>query len=358
VTERDVVVDANALRAFVARMFESAAMPIDDARFCARSLVQANLWGFDSHGVLRLPLYLRRLRSGGVNPRPAIRKVRGDAAFEVLDGDAGMGFLVARNAMIRAIELAERFGLGGVCAVNSNHFGAAGLYTRVAAERGLVGIAMSNSVAKVVAPGGSSAITGSNPLSVAIPTYGAFPFVLDMSLSAAAGGRLLQASRRGERIPLGWATDRHGRPTDDPDEAFAGFYMPSGGVKGLGLSYVIDILCGVVAGGPFGPMLTSMFQEGTPGRTGHMMIAMDISAIISPELMRERMGDFVAAVKASPMLDESGEMIVPGEIAHRTETRRAAGGIPLPLSLYEELVALGGGLSPEARPEGNVASEG
>ena len=353
--ERALLVQADVLRTFVVHLFESTSMPLNDARFCAQCLVQANLWGIDSHGVLRLPLYLRRLRSGGVNPRPTIRRVRGEAAVEVLDGDAGMGFVVARDAMHRAVALAESSGLGGVATVNSNHFGAAGLYTRMAAERGLVGIAMSNSVAKVVAPGGASAITGSNPLSIAIPTYGAFPFVLDMSLSAAAGGRLLQASKRGERIPLGWATDRHGRPTDDPDEAFAGFYTPAGGVKGLGLSYVVDILCGVVAGGPFGTSLTSMFDEGTPARTGHMMIAMNISGIISPDQMRERMGDFVAGVKASPMLDDSAEMLVPGERAHRTELQRRGAGIPLPMPVYEELLALGRDLAPKAKLEGKVA---
>lgn len=353
--ERDVLVEADALCTFAARLFASTSMPIHDARFCAQCLVQANLWGVDSHGVLRLPLYLRRLRGGGVNPRPTIHRARGSAAIEVLDGDAGMGFIVARDAMIRAIALAEESGLGGVGVVNSNHFGAAGLYTRLAAERGLVGIAMSNSVAKVVAPGGSRPITGSNPLSVAIPTYGAFPFVLDMSLSAVAAGRLLLARQRGERIPLGWATDRRGRPTDDPDEAFAGFYAPAGGVKGLGLSYVIDILCGVIAGGPFGTALTSMLDVRVPAQTGHMLIAMNISVIISPDRMRERMGDFVAGVKASPMLDDSAEMLVPGERAHRTEVQRRAEGVPVPEPLYEELVALGRDLAPKARLDGKAA---
>ncbi len=176
-----------------------------------------------------------------------------------------------------------------------------------------------------------------------------------MSLSAVAGGKLLLASKRGERIPLGWATDRNGHPTDDPDEAFAGFYAAAGGIKGLGLAYVVDILCGVLVGGPFGTALTSMFDEATTGQTGHMMIAMDMSSIASPDEVRERMGEFVAAVKASPMLDDSAEMMIPGEIAYRTEVHRRTAGIPLPVPLYEELTELGRVIDPQAQLDGEVA---
>jgi LDH2 family malate/lactate/ureidoglycolate dehydrogenase len=186
-------------------------------------------------------------------------------------------------------------------------------------------------------------VVGNNPLSIAIPTYGEFPFVLDISLSAVAGGKLLLASKKGERIPLDWATDREGRPTDDPDEAFAGFLLPMGGYKGLGLAYAVDILCGVITGGAFLQGMKGMYKyPDDPSLTGHFMIALNVEAILGREAMQARMARFTDTIKASPMWDESREMLLPGEIEHRTAVARKQNGIPLPPNLYEELKALGG----------------
>ncbi len=240
--ENEVLVKPDVLESFVTDLFEQAGMTRDDAAYSAHALVQTNLWGVDSHGVLRAAIYIERLRKRAVNPRPQIKTIRGGFALEVIDGDDGLGLIVGRAAMNRAIKLAEKFNVGVVGAIKSNHFGAAALYARLAAERGMIGIAMTNVVPNVVAPGGSKPITGNNPLAIAIPTFGEFPFVLDMSMSAVAGGKLLLAAKKGQRIPLDWATDKEGHPTDDPNIGFNGFLLPMGGYKGLGLSYVVDIL--------------------------------------------------------------------------------------------------------------------
>lgn len=339
--DNDLLVKPEDLEPFVSELFRRAGLSADDAAFCARCLVDTNLWGIDSHGVLRLPTYIQRLRKRAMNPRPKTRIVRGGAALEVLDGEDGPGFIVGRDAMLRAIELAEVHNVGVVGAIRSNHFGAAALYARLAVERGMVGIAMTNVIPNIVAPGGSKPITGNNPIAIAIPTYGDFPFVLDMSLSAVAGGKLLLASKKGEKIPLDWATDKDGRPTDDPDKAFAGFLLPMGGFKGLGLSYAVDILCGLITGGVFGDEMKSMYAHpDEPSLTGHLMIALNLSAIISPEEMKTRMAAFYARIKASPMLDPKAEMLLPGEIEHRTAQVRRAQGLPIPPTLYDELLAL------------------
>lgn len=341
-SDQEVRVSAEELEPFVDEIFRRAGLAADDAAFSARCLVDTNLWGIDSHGVLRLPAYVQRLRKRAMNPQPRTRLVRGSQGLEVVDGDDGPGFLVGRDAMLRAIELAEAHNVGIVGAIRSNHFGAAALYARLAAERGMVGIAMTNVIPNVVAPGGSRPVTGNNPIAIAIPTYADFPFVLDMSLSAVAGGKLLLASKKGEKIPLDWATDKDGRPTDDPDKAFAGFLLPMGGFKGLGLSYAVDILCGLITGGVFGDQMKSMYAHpDDPSLTGHLMIAVNLAAIITPEEMKARMAAFHARIKASPMLDPKAEMFLPGEIEHRTAQRRLEQGIPLPPKLHNELVALG-----------------
>lgn len=341
-SENQVRVRPVVLQNFLTELFQKAGMPEGDAAFQSEAMVATNLWGVDSHGVLRAPTYVKRLRQGAINPKPSVKTIRGAGALEVIDGDDGSGFVVGRVAMRRAIELAREYNVGVVGAVRSNHFGATALYARLAAEDGMVGIAMTNVTPNMVAPGGRQPITGNNPLAIAVPSFGPFPFVLDMSLSAVAGGKLLLASAKGERIPLDWATDNEGRPTDDPAKAFAGFLLPMGGHKGLGLSYAVDILCGLITGGVFGDQTKGMYTSpNEPSLTSHMMLAINIGAIISQSEMRTRMDTFYARIKSAPMWNESAEMLVPGEIEYRTARARRDKGIPIPLQTYEELVAMG-----------------
>jgi L-2-hydroxycarboxylate dehydrogenase (NAD+) len=341
----EVLLRPEALEAFVAEVFHKSGMSGQDAAALAGALVQTDLWGKSSHGVMRVPHYVQRLQSGAVNPRPAVSIVRGGGAFEIMDGDDGPGHLVGRAAMLRAVSLAEDFGVGVVGVVRSNHFGAAALYARLAVDRGMVGIAMTNSAPKLVAPGGSKAISGNNPVAIGVPGHDDFPFLLDMSPAAVAGGKLLLAGQKGEKIPLGTALDAQGQPTDDPAAAFAGLWLPIGGAKGLGLSYAIDLLCGLITGGSFGLGMKSQFSQASePSGTGHMMIALRLDTVIAQDELQLRMEEFVANVKSSPMSDVSAEMLVPGEAAYRTEVERRAHGIPLPRSVHEELRSVGGRL--------------
>ena len=349
-SSNQVIVNHNALITFIAEIFARSGLNEADADFCAEAMVQTNLWGVDSHGVLRVPIYAQRIRSKAINPSPDVRQVGGSLAFELWHGDDGMGFVVGRDAMQRAIDLARQFNVSAVGVVHSNHFGATGLYARMAAEQGMIGIVMSNVIPNIVAPGGSKPITGNNPIALAIPTFAEFPFMLDISLSNVAGGKLLLAAKKGEKIPLDWATDRDGRPTDDPDKGFKGFLLPVGGHKGLGLSYAVDILSGVITGGVFQHQIKSMYkQPDDPSLTGHFMIVINPAAIISREDMAARMAEYTATIKASPMWNDSQEMLLPGELEHRTAQQRAANGIPLPPDLYRDLLALGDELGVEAQ---------
>lgn len=338
----EIRVNFEDLQTFSADLFQATGMDQEDAAFCARSLVDTNLWGIDSHGVLRVPIYVKRLQAGSCNPNPDIKTVKSAITLEVLDGDDGAGQIVGREAMARAIELAKTYNVGFVGAIRSNHFGAAATYTRMAVEEGMIGIAMTNVVQNVVAPGGSKPIIGNNPLSIAVPTYGEFPFVLDLSLSTVAGGKLLLASKKGEKIPLGWGTDRTGRPTDDPDKAFNGFLLPVGGYKGLGLAYAVEILTGVITGGVFLDAMKGMYKyPDDPSLTSHLMVAVNVAAIMDQDELQERMKTFIQTIHDSPMWDTSKEMLIPGEVEYTSMMKRKKEGIPLPNQLYEELMAIG-----------------
>jgi L-2-hydroxycarboxylate dehydrogenase (NAD+) len=341
VDNKDVLVDHVNLLRFVTAIFEKSGLSPENAAFFAQSLVDVNLWGIDSHGVLRLSIYVKRLRTRACNPQPAIKTVKSAITLEVLDGDNGPGQVVGRAAMERAIELAKTYNVGIVGAFHSNHFGAAATYSRMAAAQGMVGIAMTNVVQNVVAPGGSKPIIGNNPFSVAVPTHGEFPFVLDISLSAVSGGKLLLASKKGEKIPMDWGTDQLGKPTDDPDKAFKGFLLPVGAYKGLGMAYAVEILTGVLTGGVFLDAMKGMYKyPDDPSLTSHMMMAVNISAIIDPHELENRMTDFTRKVHGSPMWDDKQEMLIPGELEHRSMQARKVNGIPVPQNLYEELTTL------------------
>lgn len=332
------IIDHRQLNDFVNELFSKTGMSAADARTCADSLVQTNLWGIDSHGALRVPIYIKRLLSGAMNKAPQIESVKDAGALEVLNGDDGCGYVVGREAMARAIEKAEKFGIAAVGAMRSNHFGAAALYTKMAAERGMIGIAMTNVVPNVVAPGGSKPIVGNNPLAVSVPTFGDFPFTLDISLSNVAGGKLLLASKKGEKIPFDWATDKEGRPTDDPDKGFAGFLLPVGGHKGYGLALAVDLLSGLLTGGAFLHGLKGMYKyPDDPSLSGHFFIAINPLALMEKEDFKARMADFYSQIKSSPMWDTSMEMLMPGELEYRTEKKRKAEGLALPPELVDEL---------------------
>lgn len=335
-------VSAESLEIFVDEVLRKAGCDTSSARDMAQCLVQTNLWGIDSHGVLRVSKYVDRLRSGGMNGKPRITALKTNGPLEVLDADNGSGYVAGKAAMARAIELAKQQNIAAVGIINSNHCGATSLYARIALEHDMIGIAMSNVAPNMVMTGGSVPITGNNPIAVAIPTFSEFPFVLDISLSSVAGGKLLVAAKNGEQIPLGWATDSKGRPTTDPQVGFDGFLLPLGGHKGFGLSLLVDILCGVITGGSFQHQLKSMYRyPNDPSNTAHLMIVINPLALISKEEMKNRMSDFINTIKKSPMWDPDGEMLLPGEIEYRSEQRRRRDGIPIPGSLYDELGRIG-----------------
>ena len=333
----EIRVAAATIGEFVTAALCASGLSNKDASWIAGALVQSNLWGVDSHGVIRLADYVKRFRDGSLNPTPDIQVIHQLPALAIIDGDNGSGYVVGRAAMDRAIELAAPAGIAMVSARHSNHFGAAGIYALQAVRQDMIGIALSNVVPLMTLPGGSTKAIGNNPLAIAVPGDAEAPFIFDTSLSVVANGRIKMAAKAGESIPSGWAVDRSGRATTDPSQATA--LLPIAGYKGVGLAYAVEILTGVLNGGSFLTQLLNT-SSGVSRGISHTMIAINAEALLGPDGIAERMSEFRQLIKSTPMIDGSHEAYLPGERRQLTEQERQEHGIPLPAQLYDELVAL------------------
>lgn len=325
----------------IAELYEKAGMERADAEYHAHGLVTASLRGVDSHGVMRTEAYLTRIVNGAINLHPRIRCLQEEGALRVLDADGASGYIAGREGMSLAIRLAKEHGVGVTMVRNSNHFGAAALYAQMAVDAGMIGFSTTNVKPNVAAPGAMGNVVGNNPFAVGIPTYCEFPFMLDMAISVVAGGKLKMAIAKGEKIPLGWASDKDGNPTDDPQKGFDGYLLPAGGFKGLGIAYAIDLLCGVMTGGAFQNHIRNMFKDPTePGHTCHMFLAADADRLLGREEIRARMEEYRNYIRSIPTVSGT-PLIFPGEIEEACAAERRAHGIPLPEAVYRQLKELG-----------------
>jgi LDH2 family malate/lactate/ureidoglycolate dehydrogenase len=316
-------VDAQQLEQLVATMFAKAGLSREDADFMGQCLVNADLRGVHSHGTRWAPNYLRSLKSGGINAQAKATVVQDRGATAILDGDRGVGHIAVKKAMDLAIQKAKEFGNATVSVRRNGHCGAMAYYTQQAADAGCIGFAATTGGTMIAPWGGLDRRVGLNPISWAAPTSRGFSYNLDMAPSVVAGSKVEMASARGEKIPLDWAFDGEGNPTDDPDLARKeGTLAPIGGPKGVGLGIAADILCAVLSSGRYG--------DGQGERGGGQIVqAIDVEHFqpLSEFTARmDRMVDFLKSSKAKP---DSGGVFVPGELEYQRRLTYAKSGIPL-----------------------------
>lgn len=323
-------VDAARLERLVTSIYTGNGVPEADAAFLGRALVDADLRGVHSHGCRWVSVYARTIRRGGYNLHPNVTVVRDDGTTVLLDGDRGLGHPLAGRAMKLAIERAEEHGIGVVSLRNSQHIGALAYYTQMAADAGCLGYCTTNAGIVMVPPGGREKIVGLNPLSWAAPTLRPWSFNLDMATSVVAGSKLGLAMERGEKIPLGWAIDAEGNPTDDPKKGQEGGILPLGGPKGYGLSVMLDIMAGVLSGGRFGKGLGM-------GGSSQYFQALQIERFMPLDDFRARMEELIAQIKGSALAPGAKDIYFPGEIESGLKQDRLANGIPLDAFVRGEL---------------------
>ena len=328
-----------ALHAFITRSFVACGFPEEDADTAAGLMVKADLMGQDGHGVFRLPMYIKRLRAGGLNPTPEFRCLEDRTATALIDGDNGLGHLVMHHATQLAIEKAKTTGVAWVGARHSNHAGPASLYAMMPLEHDMIGLYVAVGSANHLPPwGGTEMLLSTNPIAVAVPSAKNPPIVLDMATTVAAYGKVKTAAQRGETMPEGWMIDRQGKPLTDPTRAAEGFLLPIGGPKGYGLSLIFGILAGVLNGAAFGRDVVDFNADSeTTTNTGHFILALDIKAFADPDVFRADIDRIWAEMKSSPRLPGFDDIRLPGERLDRVTQERTANGIPLAGALRAQL---------------------
>jgi ureidoglycolate dehydrogenase (NAD+) len=337
------MVDAGRLRSWVERLLRKIGFDDPDAEIGAKVLVRADLRGHRTHGVRFLPIYLPLMRGGGIRPTARPRVVRETASTAVLDGDGGLGQIVAYRAAELGIRKAlESSGAVTVLVRNSNHFGAADYYPLMCAETGLIGLVMTNTPPVMSAPGSRRAVIGNAPVAYGIPGPEGRHLVLDIALSATAGVRVATARQRGEAIPEGWLIDADGRPTTDPGQlAHGGSLVPAAGHKGWGLALLVETLAGVLSGAG---VLTGVSDwpslPTVPSRTGHAMIVIDPGAFMDRAEFDARVAEMVETIHAAPTTEETAQVRLPGERALEHETSALAEGLELDAATWHALCGM------------------
>lgn len=336
------------LHFFVREVLKRLRVPGPHASRVAEALVAADLVGVEGEGVRRLPHFASRLSTGLINPNPGIQVVQQEQATATLDGDNGLGHIVASRAMELALSLAKKHGVAAVAARRSNDLGLAGFYARMALDEQMIGIVSSNAPPVMVPPYGTLPALGANPLAIAIPgAEDAPPFVLDMATTATSRPQLEDAARRRENIPRGLALDGNGKPTEDPKAALeARRFLPlgsspeTGSHKGFGLALAIDVLAGVLAGAGFGSKLAGA-EAARPevAGIGHFVLAVRVRAFGPWVRFRNQMKEMMQELVKNPAAG-APRVYYPGEAEAEIEEDRRKNGIPIDPEAAEELEGL------------------
>lgn len=328
-------VSVNELTSLATRALERAGAGAAMAESTARALVAAEAQGMASHGLSRLPQYAAHLRLGRVDGAAVAKIVRSKGGAALVDAACGLAFPACALAVQEAIARARELGVAFTGVTNSHHFGMASYHVEPVGAAGLVGLAFGNSPSAMPAWGGRHAIFGTNPIAAVFPRRSAPPIVVDLSLSEVARGKLMVAAREGKPIPPGWALDKQGNPTTDPQVGLEGMMVPTGGVKGAMLALVVELLCCALTGAHLGFEADSMFTEtGNRPRVGQAFLVIDPAALAGNDVYAERVETLVATMLQDP------EVRLPGVRRQRLAEQAAAQGVEIPQSLLDQVRGL------------------
>jgi len=335
-------IKAEELHNFTTEILIKNGVPSNDAEIVAESLIFANLRGVDTHGVLRLKIYVDRINAGGNNPAPSIKVVEDSPVSAVLDGGNSLGQVGGHKAMKLAIEKARNVGIGIVTVRNSNHYGTAGYYAMMALEEDMIGVSFTNVLASMPPTGGRQPRTGNNPFAIAFPAGEEYPVVLDAASSLSSWGKVFIAAQKCEPLPEGCFLDKDGNPTLKPEDVLnGGMLLPIAGYKGYGISLCIGILTGLLSGGSFDVDVPHPnIHIAKPGDNSFFMAAIRVDQFVPAEQFKKRMDEVIRLIKTTELAADADRIYLPGEKEYEMEKQRRVTGIPLSERMIDELNAL------------------
>ncbi|WHY95274.1 ureidoglycolate dehydrogenase [Peribacillus simplex] len=331
-----VTIQAEEAKRLVIQQLTKVGLNEENAGKIAEVLVHADLRNVNSHGVLRTEHYVNRLQAGGINPDAQISFQKTGPVTGVVDGDDGFGHVISDVAMDHAIEMARDNGVGMVTVFNSSHCGALSYFVQKAADAKLIGIAMSHTDKIVVPFGGKTSFLGTNPIAYGVPAKTKKPFILDMATSNVALGKILQAREEGKEIPEGWGVDENGANVTDPNKVVS--LSTFGGPKGYGLSVIVDVFSGLLAGAAFGPHIGKMYDDLDKKRKlGHYFCVINPSFFTDTDIFLEQMDQMIEELQQVEPAPGFDRVYVPGEIEQINEEKNMKHGITIASSVYEFL---------------------
>jgi L-2-hydroxycarboxylate dehydrogenase (NAD+) len=349
----DKTYSLKSLQTFTLRIFDKMGCPPDEAELATRVLLSADLRGIDSHGIARLSGYVRLWEAKRIKTNPNIRIVHETPSTAVIDGDSGLGLVVAPYAMELAIEKAGKAGTGWVAVKNSNHFGIAGYHAMMALEHDMIGMAMTNASPLVAPTFSVERLLGTNPIAVAIPADKQPPFVADFATTTAANGKLEILQRKNEDAPLGWIQKKDGSPSSNAHELKdGGALIPlgsdreHGSHKGFCLGAWVDIFSAVLSGANYGPWVPPFVSFLAPPTDpvgegiGHFLGAMRVDAFRPAEDFKEHMDNWINRFRSAKTVDGQETVVIPGDPERKTNEERLKNGVPLNGKVVEDLQAL------------------
>jgi len=336
----DTVVNPEKLYRLSIKLLLAAGASAHESRTVARHLLEANLQGVDSHGILRLFDYLKNIEKGEIKTHVNPRIVKNGKSVALVDGRWGFGQTTALFAMRLAIEKASKSGIGSVGVFNCNHVGRLAYYSSLASEKHMIGLVFANADPFVAPWGGRIAVLGTNPLSISIPTASADSIVIDLSTSVVPEGKVRTAFLKGDRIPEGWIIGPNGETSTNPADLYApplppegthlsGALLPLGGYKGYALALAIDAMAGVLTGAGFDGNVTR--------GNGLMLQAIDIRKFIPVRRFEKQVSELIRKVKDAPKARGFDEILIPGEPESRERKKREKTGIPLTQPILRKL---------------------
>ncbi|MCM3762292.1 Ldh family oxidoreductase [Alkalihalobacillus oceani] len=338
---KTVLMKKDSLEDLISKLFLAAGLDDWQSNTISQHLVLASLRGVDSHGIIRVPIYLKRIEEGLTNKQLEVSIERETPSTALIDAKNSSGIAIATKGMQLAVQKAKKYGIALVGIKNSNHCGMLAAYTQYAARQDCIALATTNAPPNMAPWGGRERFFGTNPLSYGIPTGSETSIVFDMATSVVARGKIISAHKNNQKIPIGWALSKEGKETTDPQEALEGLCLPVGGPKGYGIALLVDVISGLFTGASYGPHIGDLYKDfENKQNVGHFFFVTRADLFQSLQEFKRSMDKMVKEIKQIPLAEGVERIYLPGEIENKTMKDRKIKGIPVSPEIRNDFIEL------------------